>query len=95
MSMGTEFITEIEFETKVNSILDKSNTDKIIVSTAQRSGKWFLSITHQQESEEGVKKYSYKIRIRDKDLEKGYKNLDKLTKRLREIGLTAYAIGLI
>ena len=89
----TELITENELETKVESYRGKS-TDKIIVSATQRGEKWFLSITHNQKIENKEYKYQYKIKVRDENKEKGYTSLDKLAKRLKEIGIEAFAIVL-
>ena len=89
----TELITENELETKVKSYRGKS-TDKIIVSATQRGEKWFLSITHNQKIENIEYKHQYKIKIRDENKEKGYTSLDKLAKRLKEIGVEVFAIVL-
>ena len=91
--MTAEFITENELETKVESFREKS-TDKIIVSANQRGEKWFLSITHNQKIENKEYNYPYKIKVRDEIKEKGYKSLDKLAKRLKEIGIEVFAISL-
>jgi hypothetical protein len=84
-----ELITENELEVKVRSFKDKS-TDRIVVSANQ----WFLKITHTQNIENKEYKYHYKIKVRDEDKEKGYKSLDKLAKRLKEIGIEVFAIVL-
>ena len=89
----TELITENELETKVKSYRGKS-TDKIIVSATQRGEKWFLSITHNQKIENKEYNYPYKIKVRDELKEKGYKSLDILAKRLKEIGIEVFAISL-
>ena len=89
----TELITENELETKVESYRGKS-TDKIIVSANQRGEKWFLSITHNQKIENIEHNYPYKIKVRDELKEKGYKSLDILAKRLKEIGIEVFAIKL-
>ena len=89
----TELITENELETKVESYRGKS-TDKIIVSANQRGEKWFLSITHNQKIENIEHNYLYKIKVRDEHKEKGYKSLDILAKRLKEIGIEVFAISL-
>jgi hypothetical protein len=88
-----ELITENELEVKVRSFKDKS-TDTIIVSANQRGEKWFLSITHTQTTEDKEYKYLYKIKIRDENKEKAYTSLDKLAKRLKEIGIEVFAIKL-
>jgi hypothetical protein len=88
-----ELITENELETKVRSFKDKS-TDRIVVSANQRDEKWFLSITHNQKIENIEHKYLYKIKVRDEIKEKGYKSLDILAKRLKEIGIEVFAISL-
>jgi hypothetical protein len=89
-----ELITENELETKVRSFKDTS-TDKIIVSASQRDdGWWVLSISHNQILENIEHKYLYKIKIRDENKEKGYKSLDILAKRLKEIGIEVFAIVL-
>ena len=88
-----ELITENELETKVRSFKDKS-TDRIVVSTNQRDEKWFLKIFHTQNIENKEYKYHYKIKVRDENKEKGYKSLDKLAKRLKEIGIEFFAIVL-
>ena len=94
-----ELITENELEIKVRSFKDKS-TDRIVVSANQRSEKWFLKITHTQKIENIANianianieyKYIYKIKIRDENKEKGYKSLDKLAKRLKEIGIVVFS----
>ena len=89
----TELITENELEVKVKSFKDKS-TDRIVVSASQRGEKWFLSISHTQKIENKEYKYLYKIKIRDENKEKGYTSLDKLAKRLKEIGIEVFAIKL-
>jgi hypothetical protein len=88
-----ELITENELEVKVRSFKDKS-TDRIVVSANQRGEKWFLKITHTQNIENIEHNYPYKIKVRDELKEKGYKSLDILAKRLREIGIEAFAISL-
>ena len=88
-----ELITENELEIKVRSFKDKS-TDRIVVSANQRGEKWFLKISHTQNIENKEYKYHYKIKVRDEDKEKGYKSLDKLAKRLKEIGIEVFAIVL-
>ena len=91
--MTAEFITENELETKVKSYRGKS-TDKITVSANQRGEKWFLSITHNQKIENIQQNYPYKIKVRDEIKENGYKSLDILAKRLKEIGIEVFAISL-
>lgn len=91
--MTAEFITENELETKVESFRGKS-TDKITVSANQRDEKWFLKISHTQKLENKEYKYHYKIKVRDENKEKGYTSLDKLAKRLKEIGVEVFAISL-
>lgn len=91
--MTAEFITENELETKVESYRGKS-TDKITVSANKRGEKWFLSITHNQKIENIQQNYPYKIKVRDEIKEKGYKSLDILAKRLKEIGIEVFAISL-
>ena len=88
-----ELITENELEVKVRSFKDKS-TDRIVVSANQRGEKWFLSISHTQNIENKEYKYLYKIKVRDENKEKSYTSLDKLAKRLKEIGIEVFAIVL-
>lgn len=88
-----ELITENELEVKVKNFKNKA-TDRIVVSANQRGEKWFLSITHNQKIENKEYKYLYKIKIRDENKEKGYTSLDKLAKRLKEIGVEVFAIKL-
>ena len=88
-----ELITENELETKVRSFKDKS-TDRIVVSANQRNEKWVLKISHTQNIENKEYKYHYKIKVRDENKEKGYTSLDKLAKRLKEIGVEVFAIVL-
>ena len=88
-----ELITENELEIKVRSFKDKS-TDRIVVSANQRGEKWFLKISHTQNIENKEYKYLYKIKVRDQNKEKGYTSLDKLAKRLKEIGVEIFAIVL-
>ena len=88
-----ELITENELEVKVRSFKDKS-TDRIVVSANQRGEKWFLSISHTQNIENKEYKYLYKIKVRDENKEKSYTSLDKLAKRLKEIGVEIFAIVL-
>jgi hypothetical protein len=89
----TELITENELEVKVRSFKDKS-TDRIVVSANQRDEKWVLKISHTQNIENKEYKYLYKIKVRDENKEKGYTSLDKLAKRLKEIGVEVFAIVL-
>ena len=88
-----ELITENELETKVRSFKDKS-TDRIVVSANQRNEKWVLKISHTQNIENKEYKYLYKIKVRDENKETGYTSLDKLAKRLKEIGVEVFAIVL-
>ena len=89
-----ELITENELEIKVRSFKDKS-TDRIVVSANQRGEKWFLKISHTQNIENKEYKYLYKIKVRDENKEKSYTSLDKLAKRLKEIGIEVFAISMI